>query len=126
MFKIKPWKELTIRDNFMFQKVLRNKRLCKRFIEKTLRIKIKRIIYLETEKTIDEKYGSKSVRIDVFVETDSGEIIDIEMQAADMLEGELPLRTRYYQALIDMAALAKGHTYMELKRSYIILNYSCL
>ena len=60
------------------------------------------------------------MRIDVFVETDSGEVIDIEMQAADMLEGELPLRTRYYQSLIDMATLAKGHTYMELKRSYII------
>ena len=104
--KIKTWEELTIRDNFMFQKVLRNKRLCKRFISKVLRIKIRRIIYLETEKTIDEKYGSKGIRIDVFVETDTGEIIDIEMQAASMNDVTLALRSRYYQALMDMAVLA--------------------
>ena len=107
--KIKPWKELTIRDNFMFQKVLRNKRLCKRFIEKTLQIKVKRIIYLETEKSIDEKYSSKSVRIDVFVETDSGELksrclsimvlFDLEQQQA------VPFPDSWRKAISDYEGL---------------------
>ena len=28
MKRIKDWEELTIQDNFLFQKVMRNKRLC--------------------------------------------------------------------------------------------------
>lgn len=42
MGRIKEWEELTICDNFLFQKVMRNPRLCKRLIEKLLRIKVKR------------------------------------------------------------------------------------
>ena len=41
MGRIKEWEELTICDNFLFQKVMQNPRLCKRLIEKLLRIKIK-------------------------------------------------------------------------------------
>ena len=37
----KIWENLTIADNFIFQKVMRKKRLCKRFIEKILHIKIR-------------------------------------------------------------------------------------
>ena len=36
----KIWENLTIADNFIFQKVMRKKRLCKRFIEKVLHIKL--------------------------------------------------------------------------------------
>lgn len=41
MSKIKTWEELTIQDNFLFEKVMRNKRLCKYLIEKILNISIK-------------------------------------------------------------------------------------
>ena len=34
--RIKDWEELTIQDNFLFQKVMRNKRLCQYLIEKIL------------------------------------------------------------------------------------------
>ena len=44
---IKPFEELTIQDNFMFQKVMRNKRICKATIERLLDIQIKDITYLE-------------------------------------------------------------------------------
>ena len=51
---IKPFEELTIQDNFMFQKVMRNKRICKATIERLLDIQIKDITYLEEEKS--QKY----------------------------------------------------------------------
>ena len=41
----KIWENLTIADNFIFQKVMRKKRLCKRLIEKILRIKIRKIMF---------------------------------------------------------------------------------
>ncbi len=34
------WDELSLSDNFLFQKVMRNKRLCKRLIENILQTKI--------------------------------------------------------------------------------------
>ena len=116
----KTWDELTIQDNFLFQKVMRNKRICKHLIEKILQIKIKKITYPDEEKTIDIRLDSKSVRLDVYVQDDAGTIYDIEMQTTDGKDGALAKRTRYYQAMIDMDVLGKGHDYTELNPSYII------
>ena len=52
MYRIKTWEELTIQDNFLFQKVMQNKRICKHLIELILQIKIKDISFPETEKTL--------------------------------------------------------------------------
>ena len=56
----------------------------------------------------------------VIVETDAGTIIDIEIQTTDGIDGWLPKRTRYYQAMIDLDVLDTGRDYIELKKSYII------
>ena len=120
MARIKEWEELTISDNFLFQKVMQNKRLCKRLIQKLLKIKIKNIIYPFAEKSIAIGATSKAVRLDLYVETDDGTIIDIEIQTTDGADGWLPKRTRYYQAMIDLDVLGKGKDYIELKKSYVI------
>lgn len=124
MAHIKTWDELTIQDNFLFQKVMQNKRICKKLIEEILQIKIKKIIFPISEKSIDIRTNSKSVRLDVYVEDDANTIYNIEMQTTnpknDQLESELPKRTRYYQAMIDMDLIGKGKTYDELNQTYII------
>ena len=120
MARIKTWEELTICDNFLFQKVMRNESLCKRLIEKLLNIKIKSITYPVTEKTIDISIGSKSIRLDLYAKTDEGTVVNIEMQTTDRREMKLPKRTRYYQSLIDLEVQDKGREYAELKKSYII------
>lgn len=120
MARIKEWEELTISDNFLFQKVMQNKRLCKRLIQKLLQIKVKNIIYPIAEKSIAIGATNKAVRLDLYVETDTGTIIDIEIQTTDGADGWLPKRTRYYQAMIDLDVLGKGMDYIELKKSYVI------
>ena len=120
MAKIKAWEELTIADNFLFQKVMQNESLCKRLIEKLLHIKVKKIKYPVAEKTIEESPTQKGIRLDLYVETDGGTLLDIEMQTTDGAASWLPKRTRYYQALIDVNVLKKGEDYIKLKRSYII------
>ncbi|WP_303105924.1 Rpn family recombination-promoting nuclease/putative transposase [uncultured Mitsuokella sp.] len=118
---LKAWEDLTIADNFIFQKVMRKKRLCKRLIENILNIKIRRITFPETEKDIRVRRDSKSVRLDVYVEDDQGTLYDIEMQTTDYATpDELPKRTRYYQAMMDMDVLNKGELYTTLRRTYII------
>ena len=118
--RIKDWEELTIQDNFLFQKVMRNKRLCQHLIEKILQIKIADITYPDTEKTIDIRLDSKSVRLDVYVKDDTGRVFDIEMQCTDEKDNGLAKRTRYYQAMIDMDVLEKGNDYSMLNPAYII------
>ena len=118
--RIKDWEEVTIQDNFLFQKVMRNKRLCQHLIEKILQIKIADITYPDTEKTIDIRLDSKSVRLDVYVKDDTGRGFNIEMQCSDDQSGGLAKRTRYYQSMIDMDMLKKGEVYNQLRPSYII------
>ena len=116
---VKPWEELTISDDYMFKLVMRHKRFCKKLIEKILDIKIKRIVYLEDEKTMKFRYAGKGIRLDVYVEGDDT-VYDIEMQVRDYGDEELAYRTRYYQSMIDVDALAQGVSYTELKKSFII------
>ena len=118
-YKIKPWEELTITDDYMFKLVMRHKRFCKRLIERILNIKIKEIKYLEEEKSFKFKYDSKGIRLDVYVEGDDT-IYDIEMQVRDYGDQELASRSRYYQSMIDMDSLARGALYKELRSSIII------
>ena len=76
-----------------------------------------RIVYPELEKELTAYYESKSVRLDVYVK-DSDKVYDIEMQ--NQPSNFLPLRTRYYQSMIDVDNLLKGDDYSNLKESFII------
>ncbi len=118
-YRVKPWEELTIADDYMFKLVMRHPKICKRLIEKILKIKIRHIDYLDDEKSLKFRYSGKGIRLDVYVEGDDT-IYDIEMQVRDYGDDELAHRTRYYQSMIDVDALAAGADYKELKNSYII------
>ena len=78
MGRIKEWEELTICDNFLFQKVMQNPRLCKRLIEKLLCIKVKNITYPDAEKTLEISPTQKGIRLNLYVETDTGVLLDID------------------------------------------------
>ena len=91
-----------------------------RLLERLLGFSIKRISILQTEKTIETDFRAKGVRLDVYVEDESGRVYDIEMQSSDMADDELPLRARYYQSMIDQWILKKGHPYSDLRESYVI------
>ena len=116
---MKKWEDLEIEDDFLFQKVMENKEICKTFLEKTLNRKIKKIHYYQNEKTVNLSPENKGVRFDVLVETADGVMIDVEMQTSDKSKW-LPKRTRYYQAMIDLNSLAKSSNYKQLPESYII------
>ncbi|EOS40264.1 hypothetical protein C808_01235 [Lachnospiraceae bacterium M18-1] len=114
---IKAWEKLEIKDDFLFAKVMRDKRLCKKLLERLLQIKIKDIVYLEEQKSIDIEKDAKSIRLDVYVE-EGNRVFNLEMQTTD--KRNLPKRSRYYQGMIDLNTIEKGENYKKLKESYVI------
>ena len=119
-YAIKPWEELTIRDDYMFKLIMRRKRICKKLLERTLRMKIREIRYLETEKSMKSQYSSKGIRLDVYVRDEKETVYNIEMQVRRLEGDALFKRTRYYQAMMDADLLAAGSDYDDLNKTIII------
>ncbi len=117
LYTFKTVEQLKFPDDGMFQAVLRDKEICREFVERLLHIKIKKVEYPELEKSIAPFYTSKGVRLDVYLK-DEDKVIDVEIQSYP--QEALGKRTRYYQSMIDMDSLMKGQDYPKLKDSYIL------
>lgn len=103
----------------MFCKIMENNPdICKKVLEIILGKRIKEISFVSKESTIDIKWNGKSVRLDVYVDDGKDTIYDIEMQARD--NDNLPMRTRYYQSVLDLNQIEKGADYDELKNNMVI------
>ena len=109
---------LKITNDFIFAKVMRNKKLCKQLLEVILDIEIERIEYPEEQKVIDITTDARSVRLDVYVKDDKNTIYNVEMQTTN--PGNLPKRSRYYQGMIDLNLIEKGENFNKLNKSYVI------
>lgn len=121
LIKPKPFEKLTCSDNFMFAKVMEDPELCKSVLEILLGIKIGKLSYPEPEKTIQTAPDAKGIRLDVHTH-DGKHDFDIEMQTT--LYKDLRKRSRYYQSLMDVDYLLKGHPYSKLKENIVI--FICL
>jgi len=120
MYRIKPWDELTIQDDYMFKLIMGVKRICLSLLQSILHVEIADIHYLETEKSVDARYQGKGIRMDVYVRDDANTVYNIEMQVR-MPEGKsLFKRTRYYQSMIDADLLETGADYDDLNKTIII------
>ena len=84
-------------------------------LEQILNIKIRDIEYLDYEETIQIAPGSKSIRLDIYVEDDKNTVFNLEMQTTNY--EELPKRSRYYQDIIDLKLIEKGQSYDILKQA---------
>ena len=120
MAKRKQWQDLTITDDYMFKLVMNYPHICKHLIEKVLRIKIERIEYIENEKSYKNSYGSKGIRLDVYVQDEAHSRFMVEMQVRDYGHREISRRSRFYQSTIDFDFLAAGSAYKDLGNAAII------
>ena len=116
--KMKKYEKLELRDDFMFSRIMSNPKFVKPLLETILGVKIRKIVYPQTQKTIDLSLQAKGIRLDVYVEDDQNTVFNLEMQTSD--GANLPKRMRYYQGMIDLNILDKGQDYTTLKKSYVI------
>ena len=114
----KPFKDLTIKDAFMFAAVMVNPDKCGPFLEMVLDLEIVDLQVI-TEKTMVYHPQYHGIRLDVLAEERGRKRrFNIEMQVKS--ETDLPKRSRYYHSQLDMDALLSGKRYRELPDTYVI------
>ena len=115
--KFKPWEDLDITDDFIFSRVMRNKKLCRTLLEMILKVKVGKIKFLTSHHAIRAEPNTKGIIMDVYLK-DKNKVINVEMQTSN--KGDLPQRARYYQAAADIDTTPKGSEYKDLKQNYVV------
>lgn len=109
---------IPIVDDILFTTVISNEEIAKSLLESILNVTVTKITRIERESQRSEVSNLRGVRFDVYIEDDKT-AYDIEIQTSD--NGDLPKRTRFYQAKNDIHMLRKGEKHFsKLKKSYII------
>ena len=110
-------------NQLIFALVMENENLCKELLERIFQgqhikeVKILDRVSTKSEASIVTGVTSKSVRMDVLFE-DKTSWFNIERQVEN--RKDLPFRSRYYSAALDVKNLKKGAEYTSLNPSYII------
>ena len=76
-------------------------------------------LIIHNQESIEIGRDIHGVRFDLLTTSEDGTIVEIEMQVVN--RKYLPKRLRYYESAADTFFLDKGHSYIELKDSYIIM-----
>ena len=113
----KKFKDLTIRDAFMFAAVMSDSEICRKVLEMSLGIPISEV-HIQTEKTMAYHSEYHGVRLDVYADDAEKRRFNVKMQVT--LQKFLPKRSRYYHDQIDMDALLAGDSYENLPDTYVI------
>ncbi|MBR5762670.1 MAG: Rpn family recombination-promoting nuclease/putative transposase [Lachnospiraceae bacterium] len=121
---MKKYEELGFSDQFMFNKLMEDPKLCKRVLELLLQTELSELTTPIAEKGIKETADGKAIRLDVYTKDSvSGAVYDAEMQNLNRRSVDslyLPERSRYYQSAIDTAELKEGDDYRKLPDCNII------
>ena len=115
-----PFQDLTLLDRFLFSEAVEDEQ----FLADVLSIIMGEDIVLknppQTEKEMRSSEIRKYIKLDVFSEDLEENIYDTEVQKKNT--GNLPRRSRYYQAMVDSKLLAVGDTdYQKLNRVHMIM-----
>ena len=112
--------ELNLTDDFLFDVATEELENCKAIIELTTGLRLKSLKWKSGQKVIHNIPGKRGVRLDFIAESEDGRIFDVEMQNRN--EGNIPKRTRFYQALIDAPILKSGERgFDKMNPLYIII-----
>ena len=75
--QFKKWEDLDITDDFIFSRVMRNKKLCRTLLEMILKVKIGKIIFLTSHHAIQIEPNTKGIIMDVYLK-DENRVINVE------------------------------------------------
>ncbi|MBE5954518.1 MAG: Rpn family recombination-promoting nuclease/putative transposase [Lachnospiraceae bacterium] len=110
------FQDLNLSNAFLFAAAMEDEEACKVFIETILGEQLGNIT-VKSERMIMFNSDFRCVRLDVFA-SDEKRDINVEMQNEN--EHNLPKRSRYHQAQMDLSSLKPGQDFNDLKPIVII------
>lgn len=113
----KNFQELTLSNTFLFSAALSIPEICKLILQVILGYPITTLT-VHAEHSILYSSDFRSVRLDIYASDELHVNYDLEMQNKNY--HNLPQRSRYYQAEMDISSLKPGEDYNNLKPSFVI------
>ena len=107
---------LNLTNAFLFGAAMSDPEVMRITLEVLLNRSVKSVT-VNAEQTLLFSSESRNIRLDVFAEDEEG-IYNVEMQGED--EGNLPKRSRYHQAEMDVMTLKPGEDFNKLKPNIVI------
>ena len=82
-YRIKPVEELTMRDDYLFNALMKDEEICKGVVERLLGIPVREVKLLEVQKELSSFYDNKGIRMDVYLrDTDKDTFCDLKTLVA--------------------------------------------
>lgn len=97
---------MTLLDRFLFNETVEDTQTYNDMVEILLENQVHLIPWTETEKELRVSPELRSIRLDVISMDEAGELYQMEMQKENTYN--LPKRSRFYQAQIDVSLLEPG------------------
>ncbi len=117
MAQKKQFKDLDLSNAFLFAAALEDEETCRLVLECILGTPVGKV-KVKTERNVLFSSDFRCVRLDVFASDEWNVDYNLEMQNTD--EKNLPQRSRYHQAEMDLSSLKPGQDFKELKPSVIV------
>ncbi|NLG05149.1 MAG: Rpn family recombination-promoting nuclease/putative transposase [Clostridia bacterium] len=114
---IKKFQELDLSNSYLFAAALENPETCKLVLEIILGIKIPNV-KVHAEHSILLSSDFRSVRLDLYASDEMQ--VHYNVEAQNYNHYDLPKRSRYHQAEMDVSSLKPGDDFEDLKPSYMI------
>lgn len=113
----KKFQDLNLSDAFLFAAAMEDSEVCRLALEILLNRKIASVA-VHTEHSMLYSSDYRSIRLDVYAQDDEGDSYNVEMQGEN--QGNLPKRSRYHQAKMDVMSIPPGADFNELRPNYVI------
>lgn len=117
MAQKKTFKELNLNNAFLFAAALEDSETCRMILEIITGTSISRV-QVRAEHAMLFSSDFRSVRFDIYASDEMQVEYNVEMQNVN--EKNLPKRSRYHQAEMDVMSLKPGEQFEDLKPSYVI------
>ena len=116
----KTIQELNLSDGFLFAKVMDDKEICRKVLEKILGISIREVSIPARQGTATTPYGEKGMRFHAYINDDMETVYNVEMECRNQKKAFLPKRARYYEESMDLDIISAGEDCGKLKKSFVI------
>lgn len=111
------FKDLNLKNAFLFAAALQDSETCRIILEIILGKDIP-ALRVHTEHCLLYSSDFRSIRLDVYARDEVEISYNLEMQNGE--KAELPKRSRFHQAEMDVASLKPGDSFRDMKPCYVI------